>query len=61
MVGGVLRRGRFGLGLIGCGRRAWNLSCTGGVVEDVVDHTPQDVDVSLIGNEVVVWSWSIGI
>ena len=31
-----------------------NLSCTGGVVEDVVDHTPQDVDVSLVGQEVWV-------
>ena len=31
-----------------------DLSCTGGVVEDVVDHTPQDVDVSLAGNEVWV-------
>ena len=31
-----------------------NLGCTGGVVEGVVDHTPQDVDVSLVGQEVWV-------
>ena len=31
-----------------------NLDCTGGVVEDVVDHTPQDVDVPLVGQEVWV-------